>query len=134
MWLKEENNKLIPPPVNYRTPTGWIMNFYKNIKAMIRYGWRNWTKEEYDAWKEAHPDPVIPRTTCTKYELVTCLQNHFPELLQSLMDTYAVTPNLQFYWNSVLDLDRNNADFQNLANSLGITSAQLDAIFAKIGA
>ena len=134
MWLKEENNKLIPPPVNYQTETGWIMNFYKNPEAMIRYGWRDWTKEEYDAWHQQHPAPVIPRTTCTKYELVTCLQNHFPELLQMLKDNYAVTPNLQFYWNSVLDLDRNNADFQNLANSLGVTDAQLDAIFAKIGA
>ena len=132
MWLKEENNQLIPPPVNYRTPTGWIMNFYKNVEAMIRYGWRNWTQEEYDAWKEAHPDPVIPRTQCTKYELVTCLQTHFPELLASLRQAYAQSAELQFYWNSVLDLDRNNADFQNLADSLWITSAQLDAIFSKI--
>ena len=132
MWLKEENNKLIPPPVNYRTPTGWIMNFYKSPEQMQKYGWRDWTREEYDAWHQAHPDPVTPRTTCTKYELVTCLQNHFPELLQMLKDNYAVTPNLQFYWNSVLDLDRNNVDFVNLAQSLGVTSEQLDEIFAKI--
>ena len=132
MWLKEENNQLIPPPVNYRSADGWIMNFYKNPEAMIRYGWRDWTDEEYAEWKREHPDPVRPRTQCTKYELVTCLQNHFPELLESLMDTYAVTPDLQFYWNSVLDLDRNNPDFQNLVSRLEITESQLDAIFAKI--
>lgn len=132
MWLKEENNKLIPPPVNYRTPAGWIMNFYKSPEQMRKYGWRDWTKEEYDAWKEAHPDPVIARTQCTKYELVRCLETHFPELLASLRQAYAQSADLQFYWNSVLDLDRNNADFQNLANSLGITSVQLDAIFSKI--
>ena len=132
MWLKEENNRLIPPPINYRTETGWIMNFYKNPEAMIAHGWRDWTREEYDEWYRQHPAPVIPRTQCTKYELVTCLQKHFPELLQMLKDNYAVTPNLQFYWNSVLDLDRNNADFLTLANSLGVTSEQLDAIFSKI--
>ena len=132
MWLKEENGKLIPPPVNYRTEAGWIMNFYKNPEAMIRYGWREWTREEYDEWHRAHPAPVIPRTQCTKYELVTCLQTHFPELLASLRQAYAQSAELQFYWNSVLDLDRNNADFQHLAETLGVTSEQLDEIFAKI--
>ncbi len=132
MWLKEENGRLIPPPVNYRTETGWIMNFYKNPDAMTAHGWREWTREEYDEWHRAHPAPVIPRTQCTKYELVKCLQEHFPELLQMLKDNYAVTPNLQYYWNSVLDLDRNNADFQTQVNRLGVTSEQLDEIFSKI--
>ena len=132
MWLKEENGRLIPPPVNYQTTDGWIMNFYKDAEAMFRYGWRDWEEEEAAQWMLEHPEPVIPRTQCTKYELVTCLQKYFPELLQSLMDNYAVNPNLQFYWNSVLDLDRNNADFVNLAQSFGVTSEQLDAIFAKI--
>lgn len=133
MWLKEENGRLIPPPVNYRTETGWIMNFYKNPEAMTAHGWREWTREEYDEWHRAHPAPVIPRTQCTKYELVTCLQTHFPELLASLRQAYEQSPDLQFYWNSVLDLDRNNADFLNLAQTLGVTAEQLDAIFAKIG-
>ena len=132
MWLKEENDRLVPPPVNYRTETGWIMNFYKNPEAMTAHGWREWTREEYDEWYRQHPAPVIPKTQCTKYELVKCLQENFPELLQTLKDNYAVTPNLQFYWNSVLDLDRNNVDFVNLAQSLGVTSEQLDEIFAKI--
>jgi len=132
MWLKEENGRLIPPPINYQTADGWIMNFYKNPEAMIRYGWREWTREEYDAWYREHPEPVIPRTQCTKYELVTCLQEHFPELLETLKINYQVNPNLQFYWNSVIELDRANSDFQQLAESLGVTSEQLDAIFAKI--
>ena len=133
MWLKEENDRLIPPPVNYRTETGWIMNFYKNPDAMTRYGWREWTREEYDEWYREHPAPVIPRTQCTKYELVRCLQENFPELLASLRQAYAQSADLQFYWNSVLDLDRNNADFQNLAQTLGVSSEQLDEIFSKIG-
>ena len=135
MWLKEIDGQLIPPPGNYRTPNGaTICNFHLNPEAMIRYGWRDWTDEEYAEWKREHPDPEPPpRTMCTKYELVTCLQNHFPELLASLRQAYAQSADLQFYWNSVLDLDRNNADFQALVSSLGVTSEQLDAIFAKIG-
>ena len=132
MWLKEENGQLIPPPINYRTPEETIFNFYKSPEQMQKYGWREWTKEEYDAWYQAHPAPA--RTQCTKYELVTCLQKYFPELLTNLRAAYAQSADLQFYWNSVLDLDRNNADFQSLVSCLGITSEQLDEIFAKIGA
>ena len=132
MWLKEQDNQLIPPPINYRTPEGTIFNFYKSPEQMQKYGWREWTDAEYQAWKAEHPAPA--RTQCTKYELVTCLQNHFPELLASLRAAYAQSAELQFYWNSVLDLDRNNADFQSLVSGLGVTSEQLDAIFAKIGA
>lgn len=132
MWLKEEGNRLIQPPVNYQTEAGWIMNFYKNPEAMTAHGWREFTREEFDAWYREHPEPVIPRTKCTKYELVTCLQKHFPELLETLKINYQVNPNLQFYWNSVIELDRANSDFQQLAERLDVTSEQLDAIFAKI--
>ncbi len=63
MWLKEENGKLIPPPVNYRTEAGWIMNFYKNPEAMTAAGWRDWTREEYDEWYREHPEPAPPEQT-----------------------------------------------------------------------
>ena len=90
------------------------------------------TPEEWAAKEAARRTTKTTRTQCTKYELVTCLQNHFPELLASLREAYAQSADLQFYWNSVLDLDRNNADFQNLVQILGVTTEQLDAIFAKI--
>ena len=79
-------------------------------------------------------EELAVRTQCTKYELVKCLQENFPELLDSLRTAYTQSAELQFYWNSVLDLDRDNADFLNLAQTLGVTPEQLDAIFAKIGA
>ena len=91
-----------------------------------------YTPEEWAAKEAARRTANPARTMCTKYELVKCLQNHFPELLASLRQAYAQSADLQFYWNSVLDLDRNNADFQNLVSSLGVTESQLDAIFAEI--
>ena len=135
MQYRIENDQLIPAPVNFRTPAGqWIMGFNLSPAKMNEYGFTI-TEAEAEEWRQQHPAPPPPtRTMCTKYELVTCLEAHFPKLLASLRSAYAASPDLQFYWNSVLDLDRNNADFQNLAQSLGVTSAQIDAIFAAIGA
>ena len=133
MQYKIENNRLIPAPLNFVTPDGGtIFNFPLNVEAMNRYGYTV-TEAEAEEWRKEHP--VIPpaRTTCTKYELVTCLRTYFPELLANLRDAYMQNTDLQFWWNSVLDLDRDNADFQQTVSALGITSEQLDAIFAKIG-
>ncbi len=132
MQYKIENDQLIPAPLNFRTPDGrWIMNFNLSPELMTEYGF-TMTEAEAEAWREQHPEPEPVRTQCTKYELVTCLEKYFPELLASLRAAYAQSADLQFYWNSVLDLDRNNADFQSLVNSLGVTSEQLDEIFSKI--
>ena len=132
MQYKIDNDTLIPAPLNFRTPDGrWIMNFNLSPELMTEYGF-TMKEEDAEAWREQHPEPEPVRTQCTKYELVTCLHTHFPELLESLRQAYAQSPDLQFYWNSVLDLDRNNADFLNLAQTLGVTPEQLDAIFAKI--
>lgn len=132
MQYKIKNNLLIPAPLNFVTPDGGtIFNFPLNVEAMNRYGYTV-TEAEAEEWRKEHP--VIPpqRTTCTKYELVTCLRTYFPELLQMLRDNYDVTPSLRFWWNSVLDLDRENADFQQTVSALGITEEQLDEIFSKI--
>jgi len=80
---------------------------------------------------ERVPDQA-PRTTCTKYELVRCLEAHYPALLVTLRAAYAVNTDLQFYWNTVVQLDRNNEDFKSAVSQLGITDEQLDEIFAKI--
>ena len=90
------------------------------------------TPQEWAAKEAARRTAKTTRTTCTKYELVTCLRTYFPDLLESLRTAYVRDTDLQFWWNSVLDLDRANVDFQQTVSSLGITSEQLDAIFAKI--
>lgn len=100
--------------------------------------WHNitpFTAEQATAhnWVRRWEKVVSPaRTTCTKYELVQCLSEHFPELLSQLRTAYGASADLQFYWNTVVQLDRNNADFQSAVQALGITDAQLDAIFSLI--
>jgi len=135
MQYKIENDELIPAPVNFVTPDGkTICNFNLSPELMDRYGYTV-TEAEAEEWRETHPaPPPPPRTVCTKYELVSVLSAHFPELLAELRQAYAASPDLQFYWNSVNDLDRANADFQRFAQTLGISEAQIDAIFAALEA
>ena len=133
MQYKLENEQLIPAPANFRTPDGkWICCFNQSVELMDEYGYA--IKEpEAEEWRKAHPaPPPPPRTQCTKYELVTCLQTHFPELLARLREAYTTNQSLQFFWNSVLNLDRENSDFQAIADKLGITESELDEIFAKL--
>ena len=133
MQYKLENDQLTPAPVNFRTPEGaTICNFSSSPELMTRYGW-TMTEAEAEAWRKAHPAPEPPpRTTCTKYELIRALREHFSDLLAELRQAYAADPDLQFFWNTVNDLDRENADFQAAAEKLGIDAATLDAIFAAI--
>ena len=132
MQYKIENNRLIPAPLNFVTPDGGtIINFLLDVAAMNRYGYTV-TEAEAAEWRKANPVIPPPRTTCTKYELVTCLRTYFPELLSCLRTAYANSQDLQFWWNSVLDLDRENADFRQTVSALGITEEQLDEIFAKL--
>ena len=135
MQYKIENDELIPAPVNFTTPDGrTICNFNLAPELMDRYGFTV-TEAEAEEWRRQHPAPEPPpRTVCTKYELVNALQAHFPELLSELRQAYAKSPELQFYWASVIELDRENADFQRFAASLGISEAQIDAIFAALEA
>lgn len=134
MQYKIENETLIPAPRNFRTPEGaTICNFSSSPELMSAHGY-TMTEAEAEAWRQAHPAPEPPpRTTCTKYELITALREHFPALLAALRQAYAADAELQFYWNTVNDLDRENPDFQAAAEKLGITAEQLDAIFAAVG-
>ena len=70
--------------------------------------------------------------TCTKYELIACLDAHYPSLLASLKEAYAADSDLQFYWNTVIQLDRDNDDFKAAVAKLGVTEEQLDDIFSRI--
>ena len=135
MQYKIENDNLIPAPVNFITPDGrTICNFNLSPELMDRYGYTV-TEAEAEEWRRQHPAPPPPaRTTCTKYELVSALSTHFPELLAELRQAYAASADLQFYWNTVNDLDRANSDFQRFAQTLGISEAQIDAIFAALEA
>jgi len=91
-----------------------------------------YTPEQSAAMEAAKKSAKYTRQRCTKYQLVTCLNAYFHELLNRLRQEYVDNPTLQFYWNTVNDLDRNNDDFKTAVAALGITDELLDAIFEKI--
>ena len=134
MRYKIENGTLIPAPATHTLPDGrTISNFSSSPELMVRHGYTV-TEEEAQAWRQAHPAPEPPpRTTCTKYELVKVLRDHFPKLLTQLRAACECDPELSFFWASVNDLDRENGDFAAAAEKLGIDDATLDAIFAAVG-
>ena len=67
MWLKEIDNKLVPPPVNYIVGDLTILNFNLNEQAMLDNGWRDWTPEEIAAWEALHPVPEPPTPVVPYY-------------------------------------------------------------------
>ncbi len=63
MQYKIENDKLIPAPLNYRTPDGrWIMNFNSSPEMMNQYGF-TLTEAEAEEWRKQHPQPPPPEQT-----------------------------------------------------------------------
>ena len=85
------------------------------------------------AYKVVDLDYVVNLpTTCTRYELVEAIRRIDPALLETLRTAYSQSADLQFFWNSVQELDRNNSDFARLAQTVGATDSQLDAIFIAI--
>lgn len=89
--------------------------------------------EAASRWREvdapAEDQEPLP-TTCTKYEFVNALKEL--GLYDTLYAAYAQSPELQFYWSTVQELDRDNGDFWRFATMLGADAAQLDALFARI--
>lgn len=134
MQYKIENDTLIPAPATFTLPDGrTVSNFSSSPELMTAHGF-TMTGEEAQEWRGAHPAPEPPpRTTCTRYELISVLRERFPELLTSLREACASDAELQFWWNSVNELDRNNADFAAAAEKLGIDAPTLDAVFAAAG-
>lgn len=69
-------------------------------------------------------------TICTRYEFINALQEL--GLYDQLFAAWQASPELQFYWGSVNNLDRADANFQRLAATLNASEEQLDSIFRKI--
>ncbi len=104
MRFKEVNGKLVPPPVNHRTDSGWIMNFNRNPEAMTANGWPDRTDEEIAAWKEAHPEPEPPgRTIYSKLAIRRAMRElGIEEKLDNLLNASA---QFRADWQDAQDID-----------------------------
>lgn len=99
-----------------RIPVKWrgICNLTQELA--IRKGWR------------AEVVSDIP-DICTKYQFITAIKQASDDLWQKLYQAYQTNLEFSFYWNSVNQLDRNDATFQSLASKLGATQDDIDVIF-----
>ena len=132
----DDVHRLEAPPVNFVTPEGaTIFNFNRSAKFMDQYGYREWTSEELEAWHKQYdppaPEPIVP-TTCTKYQLVGVLKEYYPQVFEQLRQAYASNADVQFYWNTVNELDRTNADFIEAFEGLGFTAEFVEEVFGRL--
>lgn len=81
-------------------------------------------------WTE-HEEEYIP-TTCTKYQFLNSLRKNGKELYERFASAYSSNPEFSMFWNSVLDLDRENADFLRFCEELGVSPEQVEAVFSAI--
>lgn len=58
-WLKEENDKLIPPPT-YDEETGMV-NCHVNVEWLINHGYKEWSDQSISNWYENH-NPIEEKT------------------------------------------------------------------------
>ena len=75
MWLKEENGQLIPPPVNFKTEAGWIMNFNQNPEAMTAHGWQQRSLPEKQISREELSELIYDEKCKIAYGGITLNKN-----------------------------------------------------------
>lgn len=83
-------------------------------------------------WEAPVSVTLAPRTTCSPYELLVCLESKFPDLFLAFKEALTTNADIRFWWDAVKELDRNNTHFKAMCTQLGVTDEQLDAIFAAI--
>lgn len=127
MWLKEENGQLIPPPVNFKTAAGCIMNFDQNPEAMIAAGWRNRTKAEIEAWKTEHPDQPPPeQTVFTKLKIRRAMRELDIEAkLDGLLNASA---QFRADWTDAQDIDLTDPVLLSALQSGSISAEEIAEI------
>lgn len=75
---------------------------------------------------------------CSKYQFINAIKKYDqetgadPSLYNTLIALYTNSPVFQFYWNSVLQLDRNNEDFQLLFQQAGLPISVLNRLFELV--
>lgn len=131
MWLKEEGNRLIPPPVNYQTADGWIMNFYKNPDAMTAAGWREYTREEFDTWYQEHPEPAPPEQTIySKLAIRRAMRDlNIEAKLDNLLNASA---QFRADWQDAQEIDLADPVLIAALNAGSITAEEITAIKAEM--
>jgi len=90
---------------------------------------------DYKFYKQtlaALQDPNKLPTTCTRYEFVKAIKEIGDDYYQRLFLAYSNSMEIQFYWNTVNELDRTNEDFIRLAKMLEVTDDEIYEVFRRV--
>ena len=126
MWLKEENGRLIPPPINYQSETETIFNFYKNPEKMRKYGWDEWTRDQYDAWFQDHP---LPEPTGPTIFSKLAIRRAMRELgIEAKLDALLASAQFRADWQDAQEIDLTDPVLLTALNAGSITAEEIAAI------
>ena len=132
MWYKAIDNELVPPPVNFATPDGQtICNFDLAPSLMTQYGWRDWSAEEVEAWRAAHPEPEPPLPTVfTKLQIRRAMRGlGIEDKLDALLAGSAM---FRSDWQDAQEIDLADPVLVEALAAGSITDADIAAIRAAI--
>ena len=132
MRYKAIDNELVPPPVNFATPDGkTICNFNLSPELMTQYGWSDWSGEEVEAWRAAHPEPEPPLPTVfTKLQIRRAMRGLGIEAkLDALLEGSAM---FRSDWQDAQEIDLADPVLVQALAAGSITAEEIEAVRAAI--
>ena len=126
MHYKIENDKLIPAPLNFRTPAGWIMNFNSSPELMNQYGF-TLTEAEAEEWRKQHPQPPPPEQTIySKLAIRRAMRElGIEEKLDGLLNASA---QFRADWTDAQDIDLSDPVLIAALQAGSITAEEIAAV------
>ena len=116
----------------------WVKNGERFVNPLKYAGMVVWNPTEaqlvaagYHFEIDPVPEPT-PLTVCKKYQLVRCLETFHPAMLAEFRAAYVADADLNFYYNTVIELDRNDSKFKWAQEKLGVSDETVDEIFEGI--
>lgn len=107
--------------------------FYGTEKQQLELQYKGKLNNHINAIRKAFPNPYKKerRTTFTRFEVLKAFKA-IPELYDQLVAAYQANIEVQLFWNTVLDIDLEDADCIRIRQLLGITDEMVDQLVTII--
>jgi len=116
--------------VRLSSPSGKILD--TRIKVLYDKVVVNKREVKYFIETQATPDEIKSQhKTYTRRQVVKAMEK-VPQLYEYFFNLYKTNDKLNFWWNTVLDIDPDDSDFKSICESTGITNEQITQIIGVI--
>ncbi len=107
--------------------------FYGSPQQQLELQYKGKLNSHIYAVRKAFPNPYNPatRTVFTRFEVLKAFKA-IPELYEQLVSAYQANIEIQLFWNTVLDIDLEDADCIRIRQQLGITDDMVQQLVAII--